>query len=85
VFSSGDPFCGVDLDGCRDPETGEMEHWAKEIVEALSSYAEVSPSGRGVHIIAKGKAPTPFKRDRIEMYSIERFFTVTGQVLEDSA
>jgi len=51
----------------------------------LNSYAEISPSGRGVHIIAKGKTPAPLKRDRIEMYSAERYFTVTGRVLEDSA
>ena len=24
VFSSGDPYCGVDLDGCRNPTTGEV-------------------------------------------------------------
>src|SRR5829696_9078904 len=24
VFSSADPYCGVDLDGCRNPETGEV-------------------------------------------------------------
>lgn len=25
VFTASDPFCGVDLDGCVDPETGEVE------------------------------------------------------------
>ena len=25
VFSKDDPFCGVDLDGCLDPKTGELE------------------------------------------------------------
>src|SRR4249919_2751036 len=26
-FAMGDPFALVDLDGCRNPETGEIEPW----------------------------------------------------------
>ena len=33
VFTKEDGFCGVDLDGCLDPETGEIEGWAQEIIE----------------------------------------------------
>jgi putative DNA primase/helicase len=80
VFSSGDPYAGVDLDNCRDPETGELEEWAAEIVRDLDGYAEASPSGTGVHIIVRGKAPNK-KRGRIEAYSSERYFTTTGRVL----
>jgi putative DNA primase/helicase len=80
VFSSGDPFAGVDLDGCRNPETGELEEWAAEIVQALDGYSEASPSGTGVHIIVRGKAPNK-KRGNVEAYSERRFFTMTGQVL----
>jgi putative DNA primase/helicase len=80
MFSSGDPYAGVDLDNCRDPETGDLEEWAQEIVEALDSYAEASPSGKGVHIIVRGKAPNK-KRGKVEAYSSERFFTVTGRAL----
>jgi putative DNA primase/helicase len=80
VFSSGDPFAGVDLDKCRDPDTGELEEWAEKIVAAFGGYAEASPSGTGVHIIVRGKAPNK-KRGRIEAYSSERFFTVTGEKL----
>jgi putative DNA primase/helicase len=32
-FSADDPFCGIDLDKCREPETGEIEAWAKAIIE----------------------------------------------------
>lgn len=83
-FSSGDPYSGVDLDGCRDPETGEVEAWAAEIARYLDSYTEVSPSGEGLHIIVKGKVPAALKRPYIEMYSIERFFTMTGHAIEVS-
>jgi putative DNA primase/helicase len=80
VLSSGDGYGGVDLDNCRDPETGELEEWAAKTVEDLDGYTEVSPSGRGVHIFVRGKAPNR-KRGKVEAYSSERFFTVTGEVL----
>jgi primase-polymerase (primpol)-like protein len=80
VFSSGDPFAGVDLDKCRDPETGKLEEWAVRIVQDLDGYAEASPSGTGVHIIIRGKAPNR-KRGKVEAYSSERYFTMTGGVL----
>lgn len=79
VFTSGDPYAGVDLDNCRDPETGELDAWAAEIVASLrGGYTEVSPSGTGVHIIVRGKAPNK-KRGDIEAYSSERYFTMTGR------
>src|SRR2546430_143251 len=28
VFASGGGLVGVDLDGCRDPQTGQLEAWA---------------------------------------------------------
>ena len=41
----------LDLDDCRDPETGELAEWASELVEACNSYTEITPSGRGIRII----------------------------------
>jgi len=43
---------GVDLDTCRDLKSGAIEPWAKEVIDAWDSYAEVSPSGTGVKIYA---------------------------------
>lgn len=80
VFCSGDPFVGIDLDRCRNQDTGEIEPWADEIIQALDGYAEVSPSGAGVHVIVRGKAPNR-RRGSVEVYSTERFFTVTGRAL----
>lgn len=83
VFSENDPYCGVDLDNCRDSETGQLEEWAHEIVEELASYTEISPSGRGVHIICRGDLPAGRNRKgSVEAYSSKRFFTVTGKRLE---
>ncbi|APT57793.1 hypothetical protein RGI145_12395 [Roseomonas gilardii] len=39
---------GVDLDCCRDKETGRIEEWAWEVIRRFNSYTEVSPSGTGV-------------------------------------
>jgi putative DNA primase/helicase len=80
VFSSGDPYAGVDLDNCRNPDTGELEEWADDIIGDLNGYAEASPSGKGVHIIVRGKAPNK-KRGKVEAYSSARFFAMTGEVL----
>jgi hypothetical protein len=49
------PYVGVDLDGCRS--NGRDEPWAAEIISELASYTELSPSGRGVRVIAKGELP----------------------------
>ncbi len=80
VFTSGDPYAGIDLDKCRDPETGELEEWAAKVVEDLGGYAEASPSGTGVHVIIRGKAPNK-KRGQVEAYSSERYFTMSGAKL----
>ena len=82
VFTEDDPYAGVDLDKCRDPETGEIEEWAKELLEYVNSYTELSPSGVGVHIIVKAELPAGGRRKgQIEMYDSGRFFTVTGRHL----
>ncbi|MEZ6102739.1 MAG: phage/plasmid primase, P4 family [Pirellulaceae bacterium] len=57
VFADTDPFCGLDLDGCRNPETGVTEDWAQLIVSKAGSYAEVSPSGTGWKIFGIGRNP----------------------------
>jgi hypothetical protein len=79
VFALATPIVGVDLDDCRNPTTGELTSWAQDIVDRLDSYSEVSPSGRGVHVIVEGELPPGRnRRDDVEMYDEARFFTVTG-------
>src|SRR5689334_11461229 len=53
VFSADDPYTGIDLDKCRDPETGTIHDAAQRLVERFDSYTEVSQSGTGVHIIVR--------------------------------
>jgi len=90
VFTPDDPYCGMDLDDCLD-EQGHFI-WGREIIEAFPTYAEVSPSGRGVKLFFIGRKPDntdckingqgPDRQAHIEIYDRWRFFTVTGNVLE---
>ena len=85
VFTSADDYVGVDLDGCRTPETGKLEAWAKDIILRLDSYTEVSPSQTGVHIIASGDLPDGGNRNgTVELYTENRYFTVTGRHLSET-
>lgn len=77
VFTENDPYTGIDLDVKAD-EQPTAEQLA--IYNEFDSYAEQSPSKRGVHIIVRGKVPT-IKRKGIEVYSSHRYFTMTGDVL----
>lgn len=83
ALTSNTGIVAIDLDKCRDPETGALDAMATRIVERFDTYTEVSPSGRGLHIFALGKLPAGANRiDGIEMYESGRYMTVTGQVVE---
>lgn len=77
-----DGLAGIDLDGCvRD---GEVDPWAREIIDRIGSYAEISPSGTGVHILCRadpsevGAVGRADHSRGIEVYNHGRYFTVTG-------
>ncbi len=80
--SPQDPYTGVDLDKCRDPETGEIEPWARSIIDRLKSYTEISPSGCGLHILIRpSSAPGGNRKGKLEFYDRGRYFTMTGHHL----
>lgn len=82
---TGTGFVGVDLDNCRDPQTGELNEQARDIVKMLDSYTEISPSWRGLHIICTGELPPGARRKgSVEMYNEGRYFTMTGNRLADT-
>jgi putative DNA primase/helicase len=83
VFSDDDPYAGIDLDKCRDPYTGRVAQWAREILDRVGdAYVEISPSGAGVHVIIRGDVRGGgIRRGPVEMYSRGRYFTITGRVL----
>ena len=74
MFANG--YFGVDLDHCLD-----RVDFCDEFVETLGSYAEISKSGSGLHIICKGKLPPGARRKGgVEMYSSGRYFICTGNI-----
>ena len=83
VFTPDDDLCGIDLDGCLNPETGEIESWAQKVIEELDSNTEISPSGTGVHILIRGELPPGRNRKgHFEAYDRGRYFTISGYHLD---
>jgi len=86
VFTPENPYVGIDIDHCID-ENRNMNAVAREIILKLNSYTEYSPSGSGVHVLCKGQLPDGKKRDSkigLEMYSKDRYFTITGNIVPGS-
>ena len=78
----GRGLCGIDLDHCIN-EQGQITVQARDVIAAMDSYTEISPSGTGIHILFSGIIPEGSRRkDGIEMYSEGRYFTVTGNLYE---
>lgn len=81
VFTIGAGVIGVDLDDCfEETEDGRrLTGMARQVVQMLDSYTELSPSGNGLHILACGSIPHSIKQPKFEMYNELRYFTVTGR------
>ncbi|MEC5293138.1 MULTISPECIES: hypothetical protein [unclassified Aurantimonas] len=47
-LGNGFHLCGVDLDSCLDGDA--LAGWAEDVVYLFSTYAEISPSGKGVKL-----------------------------------
>ena len=75
----------IDLDHCRDPKTGAIEAWAQDIVDRFDTFAEVSVSGKGIHIWLKSQPPGNTTRKsavpNVEIYYRDRYMVVTGNTL----
>ncbi len=83
---SQSPFSGIDLDHCI--EEGTLQPWAQEIITALDTYTEYSPSFRrstgqgGLHLLVQGKPPSSKKVGNIEVYGEKHYLTITTNHLE---
>lgn len=77
---------GIDLDKCRNPKTGEISQEAKEDLDLLNSYSEISPSGTGIRVFVRGDISEDGRNNRKryrEIYKNAHYLTVTGQRLEE--
>lgn len=91
VVSESDDIIGIDIDDCRDPDSGEVLDEVADIFEHVGSYAEVSPSGTGLRIFVRGKWPEGIGNQTdliagdgvtLEVYEWGRYLTVTGYHLD---
>lgn len=86
----GCPYFGVDIDGKEEEleayQRGENGNIISEFISTLQSYAEISQSGKGIHIICKGHLPPQGRRKgNVEMYETGRFFVMTGNSCSEYA
>ena len=77
VFAKDDPYVGGDIDHCII--NGVLSDDAQQRLP--STYAEISPSGTGIKFIARATGDYAHHKKRGELYSKQRFFTITGDVL----
>lgn len=86
VMTEDDPWCCLDFDGCRNPETGVVVPEVARIVEEFASYTEVSPSGTGLHVWIRGTKPgsrikaAVCEGVTVEIFDANQFITVTDRV-----
>ena len=72
---------GIDLDHCRNPQTGEIDLPAMRIVDQAKSHTEITVSGEGLRIFLRARLTTTRRRsERLEIYpgGGGRYFTTTG-------
>jgi len=82
VLTHGDPYAIVDLDNKPEKPLTD-EEWAvhQRILSSFDTYIERSASGRGYHIVMKGKLAQGRRRGNVEAYSAERYMIFTGNVV----
>jgi primase-polymerase (primpol)-like protein len=65
-------------------DAGTFSPLAAEIIGYGECYAEVSPSGAGIRIFARGKIDKAVKDDKlgVEVYATGRYLTITGNQVD---
>jgi hypothetical protein len=86
VLTEHDPYCIIDLDNKEsDPATQEQADLHRRILDAFDSYTELSFSGRGYHVVVRGRVPVGVhSRDKVEVYSSGRYMLFTGDVIRNA-
>jgi hypothetical protein len=50
MLDESDGLSAIDVDHCRDPDTGTVAPWAQYLLDRSQSYVEVTPSGTGIRV-----------------------------------
>jgi len=93
VLTRNDPFGFIDLDnawqtdahgGYKYPDPQAIFDRQHKVFTEFNSFTEWSPSGTGLHVIVKTQpVANGRKRSAIEVYTQERFMTMTGNVYRE--
>jgi len=91
VIAEGDPYVGLDLDGClREPFQEKPKDWLPSLADFEGTYVEYSQSGIGLHPFVRDvELPgwwsdshfTDDEHEGVEAYT-SKFFIVTGRPVE---
>lgn len=82
VLTANDPFACIDLDACIGPD-GALSPLARSVLDRFDTWAEVSRSGRGLHVWIMGAVPGGGRRiPGVEVYSEGRFIAMTGKAFD---
>ena len=73
---------GIDIDAGFD-EDGFLSALSIDVMSKCQSYTEKSRSGRGIHVLVKGRLPFRGRNNGsgVEIYQSSRYFIMTGDVL----
>ncbi len=88
VFTTSDPYVGVDIDDETKVDPRNLDNFRALRAALLKgdSYTELSPSRNGAHMIVKAAMTKRGHRPHgvnVEIYGSGRFFTMTGDVIND--
>lgn len=86
-------FAAIDIDHCVS--NGQLSDMAKDIIDTMDSYTEISPSGAGIRIIVtvsnfvydKKKYYIHNQKRGLEIYvsgATNKFVTITGNAISDA-
>jgi hypothetical protein len=81
VGPDGTTLVGIDLDKCFNHREKQqpIQGLALERIKRLDTYTEASPSGTGLHMIARTEPVSSLKTKEVELYTTKRYFTFTGR------
>ena len=81
VFTEDQGIVAIDIDNALSDDG--IEEKAKKVLDLFKgkTYIEKSHSGKGFHILCKGKMPD-VKLKGIEIYNSGRYFAITGELFE---
>lgn len=83
-FMISDGLIFIDIDHCIATD-GSIDERGKDVLSAFpESYAEISQSGEGLHILTRGRIPKCFNNRKcgVEMYDASRFVAITGNAIQ---